>query len=141
MKYQGRRGVILWAAAGLVLAMAVMFVCMLPGDSAAGRWITVIVCVLISALVLSFLIRNHVILTRDELRVCLGPTTTKVPVSAVVSVRRVTSCTAAVAGSSKRLEIGFRTGSVTDTLQLAVQDEDGFIRALCGYNQAVRVAD
>lgn len=139
MKYSGKIGAIMWIV--IILVEGVLGgLCAIPDYSNPAEYVPLIsLYVIVTAFVLWFFVRNYYILTEDMIKVCLGPSTTKVMVDSISSVKKVNSVIASGAGSTRRIEISYNDGRRQAKTYISPKNEDDFIARLCGYNTSIKV--
>lgn len=87
MKFKGKSGIVLWLTFVFVLGCATCFVSQKNGfDSQAVFWILIVIYAAISIILVLFMVRNYIIVTDDEIKICLGFSTTVLKTASIVSM-------------------------------------------------------
>lgn len=142
MRLKGRCGIIMWLTSVLFLASTIFFVSQKGVfDSLGGYWALVIIFGLSTAFVFSFMVRNYVVVSDREIKICLGFTTTILEIASIVSMKKVTNVVASSAASAKRIEIVFIKDNLERNIYISLKDNDKFMRMVCEYNENVKVHD
>lgn len=104
MKFKGRCGIIMWVTSVLFLASTIFFVNQKSiFDSPGSYWVLVIVFGLSTVFLLSFVVRNYIVVSDREIKICLGPITTILDMASIVSMKKVTNFVASSGASAKRI--------------------------------------
>lgn len=136
MKMKARSGIIIWCTAAALLAGTAAFAATFNEfDSIVGYFLILIIFAASAAMTVSFVLRNYLLVTEQEIKVCFGMTTTVLKMGSVISLKKVTNLTASASASAKRIEIR-HTGGI---IYVSPKDEEKFIQTVCSYNPKVKV--
>lgn len=140
MKFKGKCGIVLWLTLVFVLGCAACFVSQKNGfDSQAVFWILIVIYAAISIILVLFMVRNYIIVTDDEIKICLGFSTTALKTASIVSMRKVINFVASGGASAKRIEVIFTRDGDRNLIYISPKEADSFIELVCGYNQNIKV--
>lgn len=104
MKFKGRCGIIMWVTSVLFLASTIFFVSQKSiFDSPGSYWVLVIVFGLSTVFLLSFVVRNYIVVSDREIKICLGPITTILDMASIVSMKKVTNFVGSSGASARRI--------------------------------------
>lgn len=138
MRFKGRSGITVWITSLLLLAATVFLVFQRGAfDSPAGYWILLVVMLAVTLLTWGFILRNHILVTEKEVRVCFGVTTTVLETASVVSLKRKRGILASASASSRRIEVRYRQGNCIGFLYISPKEEEKFIQAVRGFQPDV----
>ncbi len=140
MKFKGRCGIIMWVTSILFLASTLFFISQKSiFDSPVGYRVLVITFGLSTVFLLSFVVRNYIVVSDSQIKVCLGPTTTVLEITSIVSMKKVTNYVASSGASTRRIEIIFIRDNFRKEIYVSPKDEDRFMQIVCEYNQDVKI--
>ena len=140
MKFKGRCGIIMWVTSILFLASTLLFISQKSiFDSPVGYWVLVIIFGLSTVFLLSFVARNYIVVSDSQIKVCLGPTTTVLEMTSIVSMKKVTNFVASSGASTRRIEIIFIRDNFRKEIYVSPKDEGRFMQIVCEYNQDVKI--
>ena len=135
MKMKARSGIIIWCIVIALFAGTAAFAATFKEfDSIGGYLLVLIILAASTALTASFVVRNYLFVTEQEIRVCFGMTTTVLKMASISSLKKVTTLTASASASVKRIEIRYDGGII----YVSPKDEDKFIQTVCSYHPELR---
>jgi len=140
MRFNSRCGVVMWVTSLLLLAVTVFFITQYSMfDSLVGYLALVLIMAVSTILTFTFVLRNYIIVTENQVKVCFGITTSVIDIPAIFSLKKVTSAVASSSASLRRIEIKFNKNNSKREIYVSPKDEDNFIQTVCSYNQNVKV--
>lgn len=136
MKFRGKSNSIIWLLSAAMLAATVYFASQRSEFANSwSYWVTAAGFGITAALILSFAVRNYIIVSGRRIRICLGPITVTVPTGAIQSMVPVTNFIALPGAPAKRIEIVYMKDGLKRVIFVSPRDEDGFMEAVCSQEQ------
>lgn len=134
MKMKARRGIFIVVTAIALLAGTAAFATTYNEFDGIGSYLLILIILAAStAMTASFVIRNYLLVTEQEIKVCFGMTTTVLKMESIISLKKVVNLTASASASAKRIEICYAGGVIF----VSPKDEDKFIQTVCAFNPKV----
>lgn len=135
MKLKARSGILIWITTLALLTCTVAFATTYNEFDRIGGYLLILIILAASTvLTASFILRNHLIVDEQTIKVCFGITTTVVKTASVTSLKKVKDLTASASASARRIEIRYDRGSI----YVSPKDEETFIKTVCSYNPNVQ---
>lgn len=134
MKMKARLGIFVGVTAIAMLVGTVAFTTTYNEfDSIVSYLLIFFILAAATAMTTSFAIRNYLLVTEQEIKVCFGMTTTVLKMESIISLKKVVNLTASASSSAKRIEIRYDGGVIF----VSPKDEDKFIQTVCAFNPKV----